>query len=79
MVSLKDSGMMSVMAVVSASKLPIYKATNLWIAIVWWSKAHTYKNAITNQLWLYVSASGFNRFHDQRFLDNANKVSASLH
>ncbi|EJD52539.1 glycoside hydrolase family 76 protein [Auricularia subglabra TFB-10046 SS5] len=45
---------------------------------MWWSKAHTYKNAITNELFLYVSASGYNRFKEQMFLDNANKVWAWL-
>ena len=41
---------------------------------VWWSTAHTYKNAITNELFLFVSAAGYNRFKQQSYLDNANKV-----
>ncbi|KAH7875347.1 Six-hairpin glycosidase [Lentinula edodes] len=41
---------------------------------VWWSTAHTYKNAITNQLFLYVSADGYLRGGGQTYLDNANKV-----
>ncbi|KZV82738.1 glycoside hydrolase family 76 protein [Exidia glandulosa HHB12029] len=45
---------------------------------MWWSKAHTYKNAITNQLFLYVSAEGYIRFREQVFLDNANKEWAWL-
>ncbi|KAJ6475349.1 glycoside hydrolase family 76 protein [Mycena vitilis] len=42
---------------------------------VWWSTAHTYKNTITNQLFLLVSASGAVRFPSQgAFLTNANLV-----
>ncbi|KAL1704123.1 glycoside hydrolase family 76 protein [Schizophyllum commune] len=41
---------------------------------VWWSKAHTYKNAVTNELFLYLSANGYNRFGDQSYLDNAKKT-----
>jgi hypothetical protein len=41
---------------------------------VWWSKAHTYKNAITNELFLLTSAAGYNRLGQQKYLDNANKV-----
>jgi predicted alpha-1,6-mannanase (GH76 family) len=39
---------------------------------VWWSSAHTYKNAITNELFLLTSASGYLRFGQQAFLGNAN-------
>ncbi|CAA7263178.1 unnamed protein product [Cyclocybe aegerita] len=41
---------------------------------VWWSTAHTYKNAVTNELFLLLSASGFLRFGDQAYLDNAQKT-----
>ncbi|KAE9411554.1 glycoside hydrolase family 76 protein [Gymnopus androsaceus JB14] len=41
---------------------------------VWWSTAHTYKNAITNELFLYTSADGFLRGGGQTYLDNANNV-----
>ena len=41
---------------------------------VWWSSAHTYKNAITNELFLYISASGYNRFGNSTYLANAQKV-----
>ncbi|KAJ3989131.1 glycoside hydrolase family 76 protein [Lentinula detonsa] len=41
---------------------------------VWWNTAHTYKNAITNELFLYVSADGYLRGGGQTYLDNANKV-----
>lgn len=41
---------------------------------VWWSGAHTYKNAVTNELFLYTSALGYIRFGTQSYLDNANKV-----
>ncbi|TFK44668.1 glycoside hydrolase family 76 protein [Crucibulum laeve] len=41
---------------------------------VWWSTAHTYKNAVTNELFLLLSASGYLRFRNQAYLDNANKV-----
>ncbi|KIK67462.1 glycoside hydrolase family 76 protein [Collybiopsis luxurians FD-317 M1] len=39
-----------------------------------WSTAHTYKNAITNELFLYTSADGYLRGGGQTYLDNANKV-----
>ncbi|TFK62697.1 glycoside hydrolase family 76 protein [Pluteus cervinus] len=38
---------------------------------VWWSKDHTYKNAITNELFLLLSAQGYVRFGDPAFLNNA--------
>ncbi|KAJ7096339.1 glycoside hydrolase family 76 protein [Mycena epipterygia] len=42
---------------------------------VWWSSAHTYKNAITNQLFLLISATGAINFPSQgAFLTNANLV-----
>jgi len=41
---------------------------------VWWSTAHTYKNAITNQLFLLTSASGYLRNKNQQYLTNANNV-----
>ncbi|KAI9061566.1 glycoside hydrolase family 76 protein [Trametes sanguinea] len=41
---------------------------------VWWSSAHTYKNAITNELFLYTSASAYLRFGDQTYLTNAQKT-----
>ncbi|KAJ7825938.1 glycoside hydrolase family 76 protein [Mycena leptocephala] len=46
---------------------------------VWWSTAHTYKNAITNELFLLVSATGAINFPTQApYLANANKVWAWL-
>ncbi|PPQ69901.1 hypothetical protein CVT26_014164 [Gymnopilus dilepis] len=45
---------------------------------VWWSSAHTYKNAITNELFLLTSASGYLRFKQQAFLNNANLVASWL-
>ena len=42
---------------------------------VWWSSAHTYKNAITNELFLHLSAKLYNRFKDASYLDNAKKAS----
>ena len=44
------------------------------VRAVWWSSAHTYKNAITNELFLYISASGYNRFGNSTYLANAQKV-----
>lgn len=41
---------------------------------VWWSSAHTYKNAITNELFLYTSAAGYLRGGGQTYLDNAIKT-----
>ncbi|KAI0047159.1 glycoside hydrolase family 76 protein [Auriscalpium vulgare] len=45
---------------------------------VWWSTEHTYKNAITNELFLLTSAQGYLRTKQQPYLDNANKVWAWL-
>ncbi|KAI0028458.1 Six-hairpin glycosidase [Vararia minispora EC-137] len=45
---------------------------------VWWSSAHTYKNAVTNELFLLTSASGYLRTGNQTFLTNAQKVWAWL-
>ncbi|KIM78915.1 glycoside hydrolase family 76 protein [Piloderma croceum F 1598] len=45
---------------------------------VWWSSAKSYKNAITNELFLLTSASGYLRTRDQNYLDNANKEWAWL-
>ncbi|KAI1783554.1 glycoside hydrolase family 76 protein [Ganoderma leucocontextum] len=41
---------------------------------VWWSSAHTYKNAITNQLFLQTSANLYNRFGDATYLSNAQET-----
>ncbi|PIL33446.1 hypothetical protein GSI_04069 [Ganoderma sinense ZZ0214-1] len=41
---------------------------------VWWSSAHTYKNAITNELFLHTSANLYNRFGDATYLANAQKT-----
>jgi len=41
---------------------------------VWWSTAHTYKNAVTNQLFLLTSASGYLRGQGSNYLTNANNV-----
>ncbi|KAG8994282.1 hydrolase 76 protein [Tulasnella sp. JGI-2019a] len=41
---------------------------------VWWSTAHTYKNAITNELFLLTSASGYLRTGEASYLANAQKV-----
>jgi len=41
---------------------------------VWWSKAHTYKNAITNELFLYTSAAGYLRGQGDQYKTNANNV-----
>ncbi|KAG8996312.1 hydrolase 76 protein [Tulasnella sp. JGI-2019a] len=40
---------------------------------VWWSTAHTYKNAITNELFLLTSASGYLRTGEASYLANAQK------
>ncbi|KAF9478615.1 glycoside hydrolase family 76 protein [Pholiota conissans] len=41
---------------------------------VWWSTAHTYKNAVTNELFLLLSASGYLRNRDPTYLANAQKT-----
>jgi hypothetical protein len=46
---------------------------------VWWSSKKTYKNAITNELFLYTSALRYLRTHNQTYLDNAQKVGALCH
>ncbi|KAH8924109.1 glycoside hydrolase family 76 protein [Atractiella rhizophila] len=40
---------------------------------VWWSSAEDYKNAVTNELFLYISAKGYLRGFGQKYLDNAIK------
>ncbi|KAG2043410.1 glycoside hydrolase family 76 protein [Suillus americanus] len=40
---------------------------------VWWSTDHTYKNAITNELFLLTSAAGYLRTKNETYLENANK------
>ncbi|KAG6812607.1 hypothetical protein H0H92_001958 [Tricholoma furcatifolium] len=41
---------------------------------VWWSTAHTYKNAITNELFLLLSASGYLRGGGDTYLTNAQNT-----
>ncbi|KAG8884544.1 hydrolase 76 protein [Tulasnella sp. 332] len=45
---------------------------------VWWSTAKTYKNAITNELFLYTSADGYLRTGQASYLANAQKEWAWL-
>ncbi|KAG8863997.1 hydrolase 76 protein [Tulasnella sp. 330] len=45
---------------------------------VWWSTAKTYKNAITNELFLYTSANGYLRTGQASYLENARKEWAWL-
>ena len=49
-----------------------------WITLiltpVWWSSAKTYKNAITNELFLLTSAQGYSRTKDAKYLQNAKNV-----
>ncbi|KIJ61760.1 glycoside hydrolase family 76 protein [Hydnomerulius pinastri MD-312] len=40
---------------------------------VWWSTAHTYKNSITNELFLLTSAEGYLRNGNNTYLDFAEK------
>ena len=42
--------------------------------LVWWSTDHTYKNAITNELFLYTSARGYQITGDSTYLANAQKA-----
>lgn len=44
--------------------------------IVWWSSEHTYKNAITNELFLLTSAEAYLRTKNTTYLENARKVRA---
>ncbi|KAF5373367.1 hypothetical protein D9757_009735 [Collybiopsis confluens] len=41
---------------------------------VWWTVDHTYKNAVTNELFLTLSAQGYLRFKNETYLDNAKKA-----
>jgi len=41
---------------------------------VWWTTGHTYKNAITNELFLYTSARGYQLTGNDKFLQNAQKT-----
>ncbi|KAJ3756735.1 glycoside hydrolase family 76 protein [Lentinula raphanica] len=41
---------------------------------VWWTVDHTYKNAITNELFLTLSAQGYLRFKNDTYLENAKKA-----
>ncbi|KAF7973259.1 hypothetical protein HWV62_15685 [Athelia sp. TMB] len=41
---------------------------------VWWSSAKTYKNSITNHLYLYTSAQGYLRTGNATYLANAQKT-----
>jgi hypothetical protein len=41
---------------------------------LWWSGAHDYKNAVTNELYLLTSANGYLRNGNQTYLENAKKT-----
>ncbi|KAF8315175.1 hypothetical protein DL93DRAFT_2079362 [Clavulina sp. PMI_390] len=45
---------------------------------VWWNSAKTYKNAITNELFLYTSAASYLRTQQASYLTNAQKNSQGL-
>ncbi|KAJ6616646.1 Six-hairpin glycosidase [Mycena sp. CBHHK59/15] len=45
---------------------------------VWWTTDHGYKNAITNELFLTLSARGYLRTGNQTYLENAKKTWAWL-
>ncbi|KAK0455481.1 glycoside hydrolase family 76 protein [Desarmillaria tabescens] len=45
---------------------------------VWWTTDHGYKNAITNELFLTISAQGYLRFGNKTYLENAKKTWAWL-
>ncbi|KAK0242072.1 glycoside hydrolase family 76 protein [Armillaria nabsnona] len=45
---------------------------------VWWTTDHGYKNAITNELFLTISAQGYLRFGNETYLENAKKTWAWL-
>jgi hypothetical protein len=65
------------MAPVEVEVIPITvfaTAADLVGMLVWWSTDHTYKNAITNELFLLTSAAGYLRTRNETYLDNANKV-----
>ena len=46
--------------------------------LVWWSSAHTYKNAITNELFLLTSAEAYLRTGNNTYHENAVKVRLSV-
>ncbi|KAL4268686.1 Meiotically Up-regulated protein [Pleurotus pulmonarius] len=41
---------------------------------LWWTTEHAYKNAITNEQFLLLSAAGYLRNHNQTYLGNAKTV-----
>lgn len=45
---------------------------------VWWTTDHGYKNTITNELFLTISAQGYLRFGNETYLENAKKTWAWL-
>ena len=63
--------------VVSSEECVRIKRLTMHERSVWWSSAHTYKNAITNELFLHLSAKLYNRFKDASYLGNAKKVTTS--
>lgn len=46
----------------------------IYSLVVWWSSAHKYKNAITNELFLLTSAQAYLRTRNSTYLQNALKV-----
>lgn len=58
--------------------LPLLSLLLIDLLLVWWSSARTYKNAITNELFLLTSAEAYLRTRNGTYLENALKVSCSL-
>ncbi|KAF8590706.1 glycoside hydrolase family 76 protein [Ramaria rubella] len=54
--------------------LSYYKMADFLASKVWWSGAHDYKNAVTNELYILTSANGYLRTRNQTYLDNAQKA-----
>ena len=61
------------------SSIPLPFPAEIRMFLVWWSKARTYKNTITNALFMHVSAAMYLRHKDKPgYLQNAINVGLDL-
>lgn len=72
---LQHSGMTLAEVVVSLHLHPPFLTLLLiCLLLVWWSSDHTYKNAITNELFLLTSAHAYSKTGNDTYLQNALTV-----